>query len=549
MTNKNNPPLQNSLFSEINLSNSFCHLNKTKSFLSNNIIDFTDSIFINSIISHKLIENLNEIKKIKLASYSDINDHFICLNCKKVPIINFMSFKKVEYSCSCYSTDKTIDEIIIENIIKENEEGKEEEKERNNYFNGFSNFYPEIFLKCQKHKKDYLYYCKTCDENICRECLRERYFHQYHNIYFFDLYLFEMDEKIGQIDKILINDLKELKFEFNIIDDFIYLLSVVFNDYLYHPNYSHFQILFNAYDFLSKFIANINNNKIIENFELKKEVKIITKKQYFENIHNPEIIIEIHIIKSYFNDITDICKLNFINLKKLRLDENNIINIQPLKNAKFKKIEKINFQYNKLNDDNIPCLLELDFPYLVELDLYHNNFTDYNLFKLKNNKKYLPNLESLQLGSNNINWKICDKNENKTSITFNFDSIKNFGLTNGVFDNISISIFDNFILNKLEKLYLSRNNLNSLNFVKKLKATGLKEIYIHTCYLKEFYPLIKYKKLQKIYLYQNYISEIDNLDLFVEELVELIEFDLSGNNINIYDNMEILNSIKKNRKN
>ena len=220
-----------------------------------------------------------------------------------------------------------------------------------------------------------------------------------------------MDYAIGGIDKILITDLKDLKFEFNEIDDFIYLLSVMYNDYSYHPNYTHILNFSNAYNFLHKYLSNKENIKNIENFELKKEIKIIKKKQFYENLSNPEIVIEIDIPKSYFNDITDICNLNFINLKILRLIDNSIININPLKNAKFKKtIELISFKENKINNTNIPCLLELDFPNLKEIDLYENNITDCNLFKLKNNKQYLPNLESLQVGANIIDWKINNKN-------------------------------------------------------------------------------------------------------------------------------------------
>ena len=32
--------------------------------------------------------------------YSDINDHFLCTNCKKVPILEFISLEFANYSCS-----------------------------------------------------------------------------------------------------------------------------------------------------------------------------------------------------------------------------------------------------------------------------------------------------------------------------------------------------------------------------------------------------------------------------------------------------------------
>ena len=549
MIDRQNNSFKNSLTIELNLSNSHYHSNINKS-LSNKIRDTEDSFSLDNLSFNKFRANLKELKDWKLFPYSEINDHFICKNCKNIPIINFTSLENVDYSCSCCKVNnKEIKNIIYENIIKENEENEEE---KNN--DTLDSQELENYLKCKKHKKIFLYYCKTCEENICRECLREKYFHQYHNIFFFDLYLFEMDYQIDQIYKILMNKYEESKLDFNIIDPFIYLLSVIFNDYLFLPNYSHFQIILNAYKFLEKYMTDINNNKNIENFGLKKEIIINKKKDFnFHIFHNPEMVIEIDINKSNFNcsDISLLFDLNFINLKKLRLKENNIVNIQKLKNAKFKNIEYISFQNNKLNNDNIPCLLELDFPKLIELDLYLNNFTSYELYKLKNNKKYLPNLESLQIGSNNIDWKIKTINDNKSVKKFNFDSIKSLGLTNGVFDSNTISVIENFYFEKLEKIYLSRNNLDSLSFVEKLKAPELREIYLHTCFLKEYFHLIKFKKLESIYIYDNYINEINNLESFVDNLPKLIKLVMSGNDIDINNekNREILKSVKNKRKN
>ena len=540
----NQNPSYQSFISEINLLDS----NNAPSFLSNNIISNNDSISLDSNSFNRFKENLQ--KTIKLSTYSVSNHHFICKNCKKIPQINFISFKIMDYSCSCFKADKiSIDKVRVENIMKFRKKGEKEKKEDKVDEEGdFLNIESENYFKCQKHEGNFIYYCRTCEENICRQCLRERYFHQYHNIFFFDLYLYDMDYAIGEIDKILLTDLKDLKFEFNEIDDFIYLLSVMYNDYLNHPNYFHFLNFFNAYNFLHKYLSNKDNIKNIENFELKKEIKIIKKKQLYENIKNPEIIIEIDIPKSFFNDITDICNLNFINLKILKLIDNSIINIQPLKRAKFKKtIEIISFQQNKINDKNIPCLLELDFPNLKELDLYSNNITDPNLFKLKNNEKYLPSLESLQVGANIIDWKINKNND----IKYNLDSVKSFGLTNGLFDNNTIFVLQHFNLNHLEKIDISRNNIKSLSFIEKLDAANLKEFYIHSCFITEFYPLKKYTNLQKIYIYDNYISKIDKLEDFVDNLKELIEIDLSGNNIDTNDekNQKILKSVQKKKEN
>ena len=62
---------------------------------------------------------------------------------------------------------------------------------------------------------------------------------------------------------------------------------------------------------------------------------------------------------------------------------------------KFKNIVKINFGSNKLGNDNIPTLFELNFQKLIELNLYLNNFSDWKIFNLRKNKNNLQNLELL----------------------------------------------------------------------------------------------------------------------------------------------------------
>ena len=65
--------------------------------------------------------------------------------------------------------------------------------------------------------------------------------------------------------------------------------------------------------------------------------------------------------------------MNLINLKKLYLFENNIVNIEPLIKAKFKNLEILNLGGNKLGNENIPYLFKLPFQKLKELNLYLTN--------------------------------------------------------------------------------------------------------------------------------------------------------------------------------
>ena len=65
--------------------------------------------------------------------------------------------------------------------------------------------------------------------------------------------------------------------------------------------------------------------------------------------------------------------------------------------------------------------------------------------------------------------------------------------------------------------------------------------------LKEFESLNKFKKLKKINLKDNYISKIDNIEIFVNSLKELKEFNLINNkDLEINEsNKEIIKNVKK----
>ena len=196
--------------------------------------------------------------------------------------------------------------------------------------------------------------------------------------------------------------------------------------------------------FLEKFLANKNNNTDIEILQLQKQKKIKSKKLLFEKTTDSENIIEINIYKSNLKDITDLCKLNLINLKKLELVDNCIINIKPILNANFKDLEILNFAQNKLGNDNIEYLCNLNFQKLIELNLYSNNITDSKIFNLKNNEKCLPSLENFDIGCNFIDWNYNNDLDNKDKVKYDFSSLKQIGLTTGIFDDRTITFIHRF---------------------------------------------------------------------------------------------------------
>ena len=493
----------------------------SKSLLSFQINDITDSVTLKS-------------------SYSQLNEHFICKKCKKVPIIKFETLNTLQYNCLCAEDCKTIEKILIENITKDGEDKSEKD------------ICYEDYLKCSEHKQNYIYYCKIDKVNLCRKCIWEKSYHQDHTLFFFDLHYFEIYEIKKQIDNIL-NGKKQDNFDINTLDPIeyiIHLLSVIFNDFREYPNYSHIVFFRDARKFFHDFISNENNNQIIEDYKLKKEIKVTNKNQLLlDNNINPEIIGEIDISRSFLNsnDIKKICEFNLINLRILRLHENCIQNIEPLKHAKFKDLESLDLSHNKLRDNSIPILSQLQFNKLKELNLYLNDITDSNIFQF-NNEKCMPNLETFYIGSNIINWDINNNKDKK--IKYDLSSLKLIGLTNGIFDKKTVSLYiGRFIFTNLEILYINRNDFISLEFVKDLDLPSIKRFHMHNSLIKDYSPLVKYKNLEKIELRENLINNIDNLRQFCDNFKYLKELNLKDNKIdNNEKNKKIIELIEKEKQ-
>ena len=476
-------------------------------------------------------DNIIEIKEI-ISNFAEDGSHFLCRKCHKIPIIEFTDCLDIfNLSCSCGRNQNiSLKNIIKEYIVRENEE--------------IGNVSTESYLKCEKHKENFAYYCKFDDLHLCRACLKEKYFHQAHPLYYIDFYFSDINQKKNNIIKILYDKKKEIDFIINDGDLLLNLFSVISNDFILYPNYSHFEIIEKALSFLEHFISNKKNNQIIKSLNLQKRLIIKNKKILYENIKNANIIIEINIPHSNLNDITQLCELDLINLEKLYLSENLISNVEPLLRAKFKKIKYLNFARNKIGDENIPHLLRMKFDHLKEFNLFSNCLTDCKIFNLQNNQN-LPKLEIFFIGNNRINWV------NPNDIKYNFKNLTIIGLTGGIFDDNTIEYINNFDFSNLKIIYLSRCDIHSLNFVKKLVLPCIEEFYLNDTFINEFCPLNKYKELKIIEMRNNSIKNIDKLKSFFEELPKLKTFNIKGNNINMYleENVAIMKSVKNIRTN
>ena len=215
----------------------------------------------------------------------------------------------------------------------------------------------------------------------------------------------------------------------------------------------------------------------------------------------------------------------------MNLRGNNISNIESLISAKIKNINILDFSLNKLGDDNIEKIAQLQFENLIILNLFGNNFSNYKLFDFCTNKRF-KNLKILYLGYNQFNI-------NKINKIIDTSKLEEIGLTKGVFNDVSIHFIQYFNFNKLIKLYLHSNNLSSLSFTANLDLPNIKVIWVNNNSIDDYNPLSKYKTLEIINIRRNDIKNIDNLIPFIDGFNGLKKLDISYNNIDFKDNKNI----------
>lgn len=318
--------------------------------------------------------------------------------------------------------------------------------------------------------------------------------------------------------------------------NFITLISLIFNDFRKYPSYNIFQNILIIEQFIKDIVENQNNKKQLQDLEYKIQEKIYSFNELNEAIIKGNsqqiILIEINDVPS-FSDLSEMCKAELFSLETLKVIHCNIKDISPLIESKFKYIKEINFAVNRIGDENIKALNNLRFSELVELNLFHNDFTNYNFFNFLKNNKSLAKLETLYIGANKFLKNINDeKNEYK------LNQIKKIGLSRGVFNINTIYMLKNFVFINLETLYLSNNDLNNISFVNGLELPNIKYIVLNNNFIEDFQNLSKYKKtISNIEIKYNKIKNINCLEDFVDECINLVSISLIGNKINLNDDL------------
>ena len=382
-------------------------------------------------------------------------------------------------------------------------------------------------LYCRRHEKinvfnKYERYCINCKYNLCVDC---NFTQRCENHDFMNL---NLDNKIKKyLDDYLRNNEKpEDEYE----EYFCKLIKVLMHTNEEFPNYKTLKSLENLYDFLK----NGNEKNENDSKEDKTDIFIEEREDLTKKNLKSSRVCKIKMEKNNFKNLKFLGKTLSNNTKNIFLTEltlvgNNITSIKYLvesgvNNGLLINLKKLDLSRNKLGDDNIKYIDQLNCVNLEEIYLYTNMFTDYTLFNVLNKK--FKNLEKLQIGFNRFD-KNCD---NLTEIIF--PKLKNIGL-NYVFNENNYNNLAKFKLEKLEELYIQNNGISQLNFLAEMNLSNIKEIYLINNELEEIDVnfFIRFKNLERIYI-SDTTSKIINFSK-TNALYDFKYFDFNNTKINL----------------
>ena len=245
-----------------------------------------------------------------------------------------------------------------------------------------------------------------------------------------------------------------------------------------------------------------------ESFDALKKIIILLFKQFQKY---PSYNIKQNIISLYKLNITN--EENLL-LEVLNLENKQYTNVDSLLQKDLGNLKELCLKGNKLNNEQIPILKNLNCHDLLKLNLESNYFTSYLLFTV------VPNFNKLQevnFSSNRL-FKDIDALKNKSIPYF---SIKKLNLSNGNFSDDTICSLFSLNFSELEWLDLSSNNLSSLSFIQKINFVNKKnKIKILIAFNNGYFPGDSIKEYIN-YLILNYVS----LERLVLEDEYSIEFE------------------------
>jgi Leucine-rich repeat (LRR) protein len=223
-------------------------------------------------------------------------------------------------------------------------------------------------------------------------------------------------------------------------------------------------------------ISSLSNFARLENIRLRRnQIKIIGQLNGLNNIKAIDLS---------DNNISDIRGLSGLTaLKEINLSLNKITDVSPL--ATLKNLTELNISNNEIKDIKPLSALAK----VKELFADNNQISDISILTR------FPALESIGLGSNNIN-------EKETAVLAGLSKLKFIGLANNKLSDIS---FLKSLVN-IDCLNLSQNRISDINVIAGMK--GLRTLYLQDNQITDIAVLGGLAKLDLINLSNNKITDV-----------------------------------------
>ena len=318
--------------------------------------------------------------------------------------------------------------------------------------------------KCSVHGEPYVFFCETCQLNICNKCKSE---HNKHNIYQIGslnpddkeiLYIKNLMEVLFQQKMELVQKIKSLENKITFYDTLIYAYKSNTPNYYLNINLKHLIYGENLN------IEEIKNTEFIVEEEKKEIYKDFIKNNFIKatkglnQLNFVDKQLGNNLIDQIFKDIENLSIYKILKIGGQIQDTKEVI---ELKNVKY-----MNFRGNKISSINF--LNGKNFPNLEILSLNENEIISIDIFK----KVSFPELKELYLSKNKIE-SIDVLSEMKTP------KLRILWLAN---NNISsVYIFNKVNFPQLLKLCLSYNNISDISVFskKQSKFPQLYELYLN----------------------------------------------------------------------
>jgi Leucine-rich repeat (LRR) protein len=309
----------------------------------------------------------------------------------------------------------------------------------------------------------------------------------------------------------------------------------------YYPHYkcsNFYKGLINAENILEKIKVNYNfggHENLVDFRKITTESNLSQIKDFTDiksiSIKNSKLVIDLSIF-SY---------RNFQYLTELILINDQISDISPLFSCEFPALEKLDLENNNIDNTIIQFLKTKKFPELTFLNLFMNKITSLEIFEVIKNFK---NLTTFYIGENKLDI------HNNTKDYELPEKLEILGIT-GNFDGEDANFIEKLGIENLKVLYLSRNNISSLKYLKKFKFKRLEKIWAITneiTNIKEIMNINSKENLKIINLKQNKINNFKELFNIIGDFPILEKIVLIDNNISEKEVIEMKKRIKEKYK-